>query len=106
MRTKIKRTAGERIIFSIVFVLLAIYALFILYHFYFLLQLATKTDVEFDQALVIDAYGLTTNNATLNCMSGQIAQLFSLTKLVVPNGSVCPGWGTVTVTPAGASTTG
>lgn len=47
-----------------------------------------------------------TNNATLNCMSGQIAQLFSLTKLVVPNGSVCPGWGTVTVTPAGASTTG
>ena len=47
-----------------------------------------------------------TNNATLNCMSGQIAQLFSLTKLVVPNTAVCPGWGTVTVTPAGASTTG
>ena len=40
------------------------------------------------------------NTATLNCMQGQIAQLFSLTKLVVPNGSVCPGWGNVTVTPA------
>jgi hypothetical protein len=43
-----------------------------------------------------------TNTATLNCMSGQIAQLMSLTKLVVPNGSICPGWGdvTVSVTPA------
>ena len=40
------------------------------------------------------------NTATLNCMQGQIAQLFSLTKLVVPNSSVCPGWGNVTVTPA------
>lgn len=41
-----------------------------------------------------------TNTATLNCMSGQIAQLFSLTKLVVPNTSVCPGWGNITVAPA------
>lgn len=38
-----------------------------------------------------------TNTAALNCMSGQIAQLMSLTKLVVPNGSICPGWGDVTV---------
>ena len=41
-----------------------------------------------------------TNTAAINCMNGQIAQLMSLTKLVVPNGSVCPGWGNVTVTPA------
>ena len=41
-----------------------------------------------------------TNTATINCMSGQIAQLMSLTKLVIPNTSVCPGWGNVTVTPA------
>lgn len=41
-----------------------------------------------------------TNTATLNCMSGQIAQLMSLTKMVIPNTSVCPGWGNVTVTPA------
>ena len=41
-----------------------------------------------------------TNTATLNCMSGQIAQLMNLTKLVIPNGSVCPGWGDVTVAPA------
>lgn len=46
-----------------------------------------------------------TNTATINCMAGQIAQLMSLTKLVIPNGSVCPGWGNVTVTPAAAPTT-
>lgn len=36
-----------------------------------------------------------TNNSAIGCMQGQIAQLYSLTKLVVPNGSVCPGWGDV-----------
>lgn len=46
-----------------------------------------------------------TMNATLNCIQGQIAQLFGLTKLVVPNTSVCPGWGNVTITPAAATTT-
>lgn len=45
-----------------------------------------------------------TNTATINCMAGQIAQLQSLTKLVIPNGSVCPGWGNVTVTPATTTT--
>lgn len=46
-----------------------------------------------------------TNDAVLGCMQGQIAQLMGLTKLVVPNASVCPGWGNVTVTPAAAPTT-
>ena len=46
-----------------------------------------------------------TMTGTINCMQGQIAQLQSLTKLVVPNTSVCPGWGNVTITPA-ATTTG
>ena len=41
-----------------------------------------------------------TNTAAVTCMGGQIAQLFSLTKLVVPNTSVCPGWGNVTIAPA------
>jgi hypothetical protein len=41
----------------------------------------------------------------LNCMQGQIAQLYSLTKLIVPNGSICPGCGNVTVTPATTPTT-
>jgi hypothetical protein len=46
-----------------------------------------------------------TQTATINCMSGQINQLFGLTKLVVPNTSVCPGWGNVTITPSTATTT-
>lgn len=45
------------------------------------------------------------NTATLQCLQGQVAQLFGLTKLVVPNGSVCPGWGNVTITPATTPTT-
>ena len=44
------------------------------------------------------------NNAALGCINGQIAQLYSLTKLVVPNASVCPGWGNVTITPATTTT--
>lgn len=40
-----------------------------------------------------------TNTAVVGCIQGQVAQLFALTKLVVPNTSVCPGWGEVTITP-------
>ena len=47
-----------------------------------------------------------TNDAVLGCMQGQIAQLMGLTKLVVPNTSVCPGWGNVTITPAAAAAAG
>jgi hypothetical protein len=46
-----------------------------------------------------------TNTAALNCIQSQIAQLYSLTKLIVPNGSICPGWGNVTITPATAPAT-
>ena len=46
-----------------------------------------------------------TLNGTVSCIQGQIAQLQSLTKLVVPNTSVCPGWGSVNVTPATTTTT-
>ena len=45
-----------------------------------------------------------TQTATIGCMAQQIAALNSLTKLVVPNTSVCPGWGNVTITPS--TTTG
>ena len=45
-----------------------------------------------------------TTNSTLGCIANQVAQLQSLTKLVVPNTSVCPGWGNVTVTPATTTT--
>ena len=45
--------------------------------------------------------------ANLACLQGTVAQLSGLTKLVVPNSSICPGWGdvTVSVTPT-ATTTG
>lgn len=42
----------------------------------------------------------TAQTGTINCMTGQIAQLYGLTKLVVPNTAICPGWGEVTITPA------
>lgn len=49
-----------------------------------------------------------TNTATLNCVSGQVAELLALTKRVVPNGSICPGWGdvTVSITPTTAAAAG
>jgi hypothetical protein len=37
-----------------------------------------------------------TNTAAISCIQGQIAQLASLTKVVVPNASICPGWTTTT----------
>lgn len=37
-----------------------------------------------------------TQIGTISCIQGQIAQLYGLTKLVVPNSSVCPGWTTNT----------
>lgn len=45
-----------------------------------------------------------TNTAAIGCIQGQVAQLMALTKLVIPNGSVCPGWGNVTVAPATTAT--
>ena len=47
-----------------------------------------------------------TNTMAISCVQGQVAELMALTKRVVPNGSVCPGWGDVTVSVTPASTTG
>lgn len=44
------------------------------------------------------------NTAAIGCMQSQIAQLYGITKLVVPNTSVCPGWGNVTITPSATTT--
>lgn len=46
------------------------------------------------------------STATASCMASQIAQLQGLAKLVIPNSSICPGWGEVTITPATTTTTG
>jgi hypothetical protein len=45
-----------------------------------------------------------TNTATIGCIANQVNQLMALTKLVIPNSSICPGYGNVTVTPATATT--
>ena len=44
------------------------------------------------------------NAERIGCLSGRVAAIEALTKLVVPNSSVCPGWGNVTVTPATTTT--
>lgn len=41
----------------------------------------------------------------VSCLSGQVAQLMALTKLVVPNSSICPGWGEATVSVSTGTTT-
>lgn len=46
-----------------------------------------------------------TNTAALNCLNTQVAQLYSLTALRIPNSNICPGWGNVTVAPATTTTT-
>ena len=46
-----------------------------------------------------------TNTAALGCLQSQVATLMALTKTVIPNTSVCPGWGNVTVTPTTTTTT-
>ncbi len=46
----------------------------------------------------------TQQTATMACMQSQVNLLMSMTKLVIPNASVNPGWGDVTITPAGAAT--
>lgn len=46
-----------------------------------------------------------TTLSNITCLSGQVAQMMGLTKLVVPNSNVCPGWGDVTVSVTPTTTT-
>lgn len=46
--------------------------------------------------------GIATNSAAITALQTLVA---SITKTVVPNTSVCPGWGNVTITPATTTTT-
>lgn len=57
-----------------------------------------------DRTLCEQAVYNATQTGVIGCIQGQIAQLQSLTKLVVPNSSVCPGWGNVTITPSATTT--
>ena len=44
------------------------------------------------------------NAERISCLTNRVAALEALTKVVVPNSSVCPGWGNVTITPATTTT--
>lgn len=46
-----------------------------------------------------------TNTAALGCLQSAVAQLQGMTKMVIPNSSVCPGWGTATVSVSTGTTT-
>lgn len=66
-------------------------------------ELSAEVRANKDAQCAINAQQLALNaasNATIACLQGQVAQLFGITKLVVPNASVCPGWGNVNITPA------
>ena len=63
-------------------------------------QRAAQDAVNLQQATLNAA-----QTATIGCIKQSVDQLFGLTKLVVPNGSVCPGWGNVTIAPATTGTT-
>ena len=45
------------------------------------------------------------NSERITCLKGRVDNIYDVFKLVMPNSSVCPGWGNVTITPA-ATTTG
>ena len=57
-----------------------------------------------DRTLCEQAVYNATQTGAIGCIQNQVAQLQALTKLVVPNTSICPGWGDVTITPATTTT--
>ena len=44
------------------------------------------------------------NSERITCLKGRVDNIYDVFKLVVPNSSVCPGWGNVTITPATTTT--
>lgn len=46
------------------------------------------------------------NSERITCLSNKVNNIYDVFKLVMPNSSVCPGWGNVTITPATTTTTG
>ena len=52
------------------------------------------------------AVGEAVNGERISCLTTKVNNIYDVFKLVVPNSSVYPGWGTVTITPATSTTTG
>ena len=54
-----------------------------------------------DKVALMANNGITALAGTVNCLQSYVN---GITKVVVPNTAVCPGWGNVTITPATATT--
>ena len=67
-----------------------------------LLKANQYTDAEVGgvrQAIAQQAVHNAASDGLIQTLQGQVYQLFGLTKLVVPNGNVAPGWGPAFVVP-------
>ena len=76
-------------------------------------KLNARMDMQFggvQQQLNAQAVWNATQQGLIGCIQGQVAQLQSMTQLVIPNKSVMPGWGPVEISAPGgtvmAATTG
>lgn len=60
-----------------------------------------------DKTLCEQAVFNATQNGVISTIKSQTEQLMALTKLTIPNTSICPGWGNVdvTITPTTTTTT-
>lgn len=65
-------------------------------------QMAVKFN-QIDQNLNAQSILNTQQTATMQCMQNNINLLMSMTKVIIPNSNVMPGWGDVTITPAGST---
>jgi hypothetical protein len=52
-----------------------------------------------------DSVNEAVNGERITCLGKKVDDIYSTFKLVMPNSSVCPGWGPVTITPTPATTT-
>lgn len=71
-------------------------------------ELTTQMNMRFDgvqQQLGAQAVWNATQQGLIGCIQGQVAQLQSMTQLVIPNKSVMPGWGPVEISAPGGTVT-
>ena len=67
-------------------------------------QYSDNKDLGLQAQISAQAVWNATAGAAIDCINKQIQQLQSMTKLVIPNGNVAPGWGAVLVEPVLAPT--
>lgn len=71
-------------------------------------DLTAQMNMRFDgvqQQLNAQAVWNATQQGLIGCIQGQVAQLQSMTQLVIPNRSVMPGWGPVDISAFGGTAT-